>query len=381
MAVPGGKYVVFYRGFLRKGIPILTVIAMFFLQSCAVYRRPGQRTYEYPRNEFEARQQGAEARAAEPGTISQVVEWASPAVVGIATVQTIRDPYSGAEETARAVGSGFIVHPSGYILTNDHVAGGNPRKITVILHNGDELEGKTLWSDPTLDLAVVKVNASNLPSVELGNSEELVVGETVIAIGTPLSLQFQHTVTSGIVSALHRTINVPTERGENFMEDLIQTDAPINPGNSGGPLLNLRGQVIGINTIKVSEAEGLGFAIPIDVAKPIVEHFLKDGEFVTPFIGIVGFDKKMASYYKQRSNIQDGVYVANIVRESPAYKAGLRIDDIITQIGDQKVKTMLDLRKTLYSYNVGDRVTIRYLRGDREMEVSMILEADPRSGR
>jgi S1-C subfamily serine protease len=228
-----------------------------------------------------------------------------------------------------------------------------------------------------LDLAIIKVDAVNLPAAVLGNSQQLEVGDLAIAIGTPLALQFKHTVTSGIISALNRTVQVPTERGQNFMEDLIQTDASINPGNSGGPLINANGEVIGINTIKVSSAEGIGFAIPIDVAKPVIEQIIKDGEFVTPYIGIVGFDKEIARYYKQEKDIQEGVYVVDIDERGPAYKAGLRIDDIITYIGEKKVTKMLELRSAIYSYKVGDKVGIRFLRKGKEHVIEMLLGKKP----
>jgi S1-C subfamily serine protease len=280
-------------------------------------------------------------------------------------------------QVIEGVGAGVIVHPTGYILTNDHVAGGNPTHITVILENGDELEGRTLWSDPTLDLAIVKVGAENLPAAALGDSDQLEVGDTAIAIGTPLGLQFQHTVTAGIISALNRTVQVPTERGQNFMEDLIQTDASINPGNSGGPLVNMRGEVVGINTIKVTSAEGIGFAIPINVAKPVIEHFIKEGSFVTPYIGIVGFDREMARYFKQDQNIQEGVYVVDIDERGPAYKAGVRVDDIITRVGNRKVTKMLDLRSAIYSYKVGDRVSMEIIRGGKRRTVTMVLQPKP----
>jgi len=271
------------------------------------------------------------------------------------------------------VGSGVIVHSKGYILTNDHVAGGAD-EIRVILHDGKELEGEVKWTDPTLDLAIVKVEGDDLPEARLGESERLLVGEPVIAIGTPLGLQFQHTVTAGIISALDRTVQVPTELGENFMEDLIQTDASINPGNSGGPLINLSGEVIGINTVKVTSAEGIGFAIPIDVAKPIINHFVEDEEFVTPYIGIVGFDKAMASYYKRDGRLEDGVYVVDIDPRGPAYKAGIRVDDVITRINDRRVTKMLGLRTAIYSYHVGDTVRVTVIRAGQEKTFDMTLE-------
>jgi serine protease Do len=183
-----------------------------------------------------------------------------PSVVGITTIHQQEETiFDSNPEVIEGVGSGVIVSEEGHILTNDHVAGGDPEEIRVILNNGEVLEGNTLWSDPVLDLAVVKVKGRGFPAAQLGDSSTLEVGELAIAIGTPLGLQFQHTVTSGIISALNRTVRIPTERGENFMEDLIQTDASINPGNSGGPLINRDGQVIGINTVKVISAEGIGF--------------------------------------------------------------------------------------------------------------------------
>jgi len=310
-------------------------------------------------------------------SISQVVKKVIPSVVGISTVHTAGITVWDETEVIEGVGAGVIVHPTGYILTNDHVAGGSPTRITVILENGDELEGRTLWSDPTLDLAIVKVDAENLPAAALGDSDQLEVGDTAIAIGTPLGLQFQHTVTAGIISALNRTVQVPTERGQNFMEDLIQTDASINPGNSGGPLVNMKGEVVGINTIKVTSAEGIGFAIPINVAKPVIEHFIREGSFVTPYIGIVGFDREMARYVKQDQNIQEGVYVMDIDERGPAYKAGIRVDDIIIRVGDRKVTKMLDLRSAIYSYKVGSKVSIEFMRRGERRNVTMVLQARP----
>lgn len=324
-----------------------------------------------------AEQSKNQGRVLTSGTVAEVADAIIPAVVGISTTEITRESMWEEPIAIQGVGSGVVVHPDGYILTNDHVAGGNPTSISVIFRNGDELEGKTLWSDPTLDLAMVKVNATDLTVAPLGSSEDLVVGETAIAIGTPLGLQFQHTVTSGIISALNRTVRVPTNLGENFMEDLIQTDASINPGNSGGPLLNIRGQVIGINTIKVTSAEAIGFAIPIDVAKPIIHHFVEEGSFTTPYIGVVGFDREMASYYSRNNYIQEGIYVVEMDRRGPAYKAGIRIDDIITMVGNQKVNKMLDLRKAIYSYRVGQSVDITIIRNDRKMTVNMTLVEKP----
>ncbi len=353
-------------------VMIIACIAMIFLPACTAQRRPEGRQLNYedhrsPLSSMPPRD------IADGGAIAMVVKELSPSVVGISTKQISRENLFSGQETVEGVGSGVIVHSKGYILTNDHVAGGAD-EIRVILHDGKELEGEVKWTDPTLDLAIVKVEGEGLPAAKLGESERLLVGEPVIAIGTPLGLQFQHTVTAGIISALDRTVQVPTELGENFMEDLIQTDASINPGNSGGPLINLSGEVIGINTVKVTSAEGIGFAIPIDVAKPIISHFVEDEEFVTPYIGIVGFDKVMASYYKRDGRLEDGVYVVDIDPRGPAYKAGIRVDDVITRINDRRVTKMLGLRTAIYSYHVGDTVRVTVTRAGQEKTFDMTLE-------
>jgi S1-C subfamily serine protease len=370
------------KGWLSILIGVFTIMELLFVfSSCGwnMSETPREPDYSYSQEPedkpepVEVQQEGTAVHA----SVSRIVKKVSPSVVGITTAHLQRDTLWEDAQVIEGIGSGVIVHPTGYILTNDHVVGGNPTNINVILQNGDELAGRTLWSDPTLDLAIIKVDAIDLPAAVLGDSQQLEVGDMAIAIGTPLGLQFKHTVTSGIISALNRTVQVPTERGQNFMEDLIQTDASINPGNSGGPLINARGEVIGINTIKVTSAEGIGFAIPIDIAKPIIKHFVEEGEFVTPYIGIVGFDREIARYYKQEKDIQEGVYVVDMDERGPAYKAGLRVDDIITHVGQKKVTKMLELRSAIYSYKVGDRVNIRFLRRGKEHLVEMTLVKKP----
>jgi len=377
--------------FRRKDLHITTLFliiaafAMIFLPSCTALRRPGtaedsREKYQYDNETQSPGNTEAPQPAQDPavsGTIAKAAEKVRPSVVGISTTQVRQDSFMGEMQTIQGVGSGLIVSTDGYILTNDHVAGGGAEEIVVILQNGDELKGEVLWTDPTLDLAVVKVNATGLPAAELGNSRQLVVGEPAIAIGTPLGLQFQHTTTAGIISALDRTVEVGTEKGQNFMEDLIQTDASINPGNSGGPLVNIKGQIVGINTVKVVSAEGIGFAIPIDVAKPIIKHFVEDGQFTTPYIGIVGYDKSIAHYYKQDDSLTDGVYVVNIDPQGPAWKSGVRVDDIITMVDDRPVTKMLELRTAVYSNRVGDTINVIVSRDGKQMEFDMTLEQSP----
>lgn len=368
----------------RKLISAYTIIAiaMFFLSSCNILqpRDPQDRNqYQYNETSYPKHIQAPQATRdpAQLGGIAFAVQKVRPSVVGISTYHVRQGDYGMESQSIEGVGSGFIVSSDGYILTNDHVAVSLDTKIWVILHNGDELEGKVLWTDPTLDLAMIKVNGTDLPAAELGDSSQLIVGDPAIAIGTPLGLQFQHTTTAGIISALDRTVEVGTERGQNFMEDLIQTDASINPGNSGGPLVNIDGQIIGINTIKVVSAEGIGFAIPINAAKPVLQHFFEEGEFVTPYIGVVGYDKNIAHYYKQTSSLVEGVYVVSLDPQGPAYKSGIKINDIITRVDDKPVTKMLELRTTVYTHRVGEVVQLIVIRDGREMEIEMTLEQNP----
>ena len=217
--------------------------------------------------------------------IPTVAKKAMPSVVGITTVTEQRDFFFGIRR-GEGVGTGVIVDDSGYILTNSHVVNdGRAAEVKVLLYDGNTLRADVLWNDSLLDLAVLKVNAKNLPVASLGNSDEMEVGDLAIAIGNPLGLAFERTVTSGIISGLDRSVPV----GEfESIEGLIQTDASINPGNSGGPLLNAKGEVIGINTAKIQTGEGLGFAIPINTAKPIVDEFIEKGEFTKVYLGIQG---------------------------------------------------------------------------------------------
>lgn len=297
----------------------------------------------------------------------------TPAVVGISTVEIQYDLFFRPVESM-SVGSGVIVDPNGYILTNDHVVG-RARKITVILSDGRHYDAERLWSDPTLDLAVIKIKAEDLKVAPLGDSDRLVVGELAVAIGNPLGLRFQRTVTAGIISALERSLPV----GNVIMQDLIQTDASINPGNSGGPLINSRGEVIGINTVKASEAEAMGFAIPINLAKPIVKSIIEHGRFIKPWLGISGIDREIAAYYNTKVKIDRGVLVGGVEPGSPAYKGGIREGDIITHIQGQEINTMAKLRMVLYNLEVGQTVEIRVLRDNKERIISVTLEEMPGS--
>lgn len=302
----------------------------------------------------------------EPPTVAEAVSQKdTQAVVGISSIEFQRQYYI-LEKKVEGVGSGFIVNKNGYILTNNHVASPSSKNLTIYLSDGSTLPGKVLWSDSTLDLSVVKINAKNLPIVPLGDSDNNVVGQTVFAIGNPLGLRFERTVTSGIISALNRSLPIEEDNKQKIMEDLIQTDASINPGNSGGPLVDSRGNAIGINTAKVTTAEGLGFAIPINIIKPIVRKVIATGTFKAPYLGVVGYDKEIASYINADIVIAEGIYVADIDPAGPAAKAGIKKGYILLEVDGKPVDTMTGLKAIIYNLNIGDKISIKYrtLTGD-----------------
>ncbi len=296
--------------------------------------------------------------------LADMVARLSPSVVGIATRQNGQ----------QGIGSGVIVSADGYILTNHHVAA-EGAEVTLIFADGTKELASAVWSSQALDLAIVKAREGSYPAAAMGSVEDVRVGEQVVAIGTPLALQFQHTVTGGIVSALNRTLQVPSGRSTAFMEQLIQTDVAINPGNSGGPLLNQRGEVIGIVTVRVEEAAGIGFAIPIDIARPIVEHFLADGSYVTPKMGAYLFDSEIARYYDANSTMTTGLYVIDVEPGSAAQSAGIQTGDILLRADGRECKTLLDLRYVLFSHRVGETLELEVQRGGEILHLTPKLTA------
>lgn len=300
-----------------------------------------------------------------------MLEDALKCVVGISSADTSQGV---SKKTAWYMGSGVLASNDGYIITNHHVIGARPERIVVTLHNGETLEGKTVWSDSSLDLAVVKIDGNNYPYCKLGDAKSLRVGESVVAIGNPLSMQFERTVTAGIVSALGRSISIENDAGEtSYMEDLIQTDASINPGNSGGPLLNSEGEVIGINTIKVSTAEGMGFAVPVNVCVPVIDRLQSVGQFRTPYLGLYAYTPAAARYLGADDDIKEGMFVAKLDTEGPAFAAGLRYGDIITAINNEKVNTMLSLREQLYKRQSRETVQVEFIRDGSNRRVDVML--------
>ena len=311
--------------------------------------------------------------------VVEVVERVGPAVVNIAAEAIVRDvdPFFGLffgprSRRAQSLGSGLIVEPSGIVVTNAHVIEGASR-IVVTTRDGRELEAEVLGSDRESDLAVLKVEGRGLPAVPLGSSADLLIGETVIAIGNPFGLS--HTVTAGVLSARGRT--VPSERGERLFTDFLQTDASINPGNSGGPLVNILGEVIGVNTAIVSGASGIGFAIPADRAKRVVDELLRFGALQPLWTGLrlLTVDPELARRYELP--VTRGAMVLRVWPGSPAAAAGLREEDVITAAAGRPVAAREDVTTAVSTVPAGTPVRLAVRRGSQTVELSLRAERPP----
>ncbi len=294
------------------------------------------------------------------------IEKVEASVVNINTLRFERDAFLHVHP-ARGLGSGFIIDRRGHILTNHHITAGS-REIEVALTDGRAFEGKVVGSDPANDLAVAKIDAQNLPVAEMGDSSELKVGQTVVAIGNPFGLVGGPSVTVGVVSALNRHI-----LAERVYENLIQTDASINPGNSGGPLLDLTGKVVGISTANIPGAQGIGFAIPINTAKAVLEDIVKYGRVTRPWLGVIGIDVSRELARRYNLTADAGILVMRIIPESPAERAELQPGDVIVAIGDRQVDSMGDLQSEIKSRTAGDVVSLVVVRGPEEGRVRVTL--------
>lgn len=307
--------------------------------------------------------------------ISTIIENASKCVVGISKIQSLGSSvFTSNSSQELGLGSGIIVSSKGYILTNQHVVGEN-KKCYVTIENGKTYTGDILWSNTDIDLAVLKIDYNFNYYINIGNSNSVRIGQTVYAIGNPIGYEFQRTVTGGIISAVDRTIKIKNEdETYSYMSNLIQTDATINPGNSGGPLIDENGNVIGINTIKITSAESIGFAIPINVIKPVIEKFEKYGEFEEPYLGIYAYDGNIISYINKDISLSNGIYVESIVENGPASKSELRKGDIITQIDNTNINKMCELQEYIFRRNSGDEITLTVIRNNKEIQIEIILE-------
>ena len=306
--------------------------------------------------------------------ISQTIEKINLAVVGISKIKNkgntifLKDGVS-----SLGLGTGFIVSQDGYIVTNEHVSGTKNETCYVTLEDGRNFNAKVIWADNDIDLSIIKINTNSLNFVELGDSDNAKIAQTVYAIGNPIGIEFERTVTKGIISGTNRTIKLEEEDKTSYMEDLIQTDASINEGNSGGPLVNVNGEMIGITTIKIASVEGIGFAVPINTIKPIIQKFLQTGKFEEAFIGIYGFDREVIPYLNGNIEFDSGIYVDEVSVSGPSYKSGLQEGDIITQIDQVTLNKMSEFRNYIYQKQPGDNVTLKVLRNRREIEINITL--------
>lgn len=317
--------------------------------------------------------------------IVNIAEQTNPTVVTITTSQTVRvqqqspfsfffdDPsFNQEREYQRSgLGSGVIVSNDGYILTNNHVID-QADEIRVILFGGDELDAEIVGTDPASDIAVLKVDDGELPAIKMGDSEEIRVGEMVLAIGSPLSQNFAHTVSRGIVSATGRS-----SLQLNAFENYIQTDAAINPGNSGGALINVDGELIGINTAIASRSggsQGIGFAIPVNMARTVMEALIEDGRVSRGYLGI-GFGGEVDRTMARALGLERarGIVIGEVVADGPADEAGVREGDVITKLNDKDVQNWNEFRVGIGTLLPGDSVTLEVFRDGEEMSIDVEL--------
>ena len=241
------------------------------------------------------------------------------------------------------------------------------------MENGKNFDGSVIWADENIDLAIVKIPGAALPHLALGDSDRIKLGEDVYAIGNPIGFEFKRSVTKGIISGLNRTIKIEEEENKTYMEDLIQTDCRINTGNSGGALINLNGELLGINTIKISEADGIGFAVPVNIIKPIIDKLVNTGKFEEAYLGIFGYDKEVIPYLDSTMELDSGIYVDTVSLDGPVFDSGITSGDIITQIDGIELNKMSDLRKYIYSKKPGDKVKLTVHRKLKDFDVVVAL--------
>jgi len=332
--------------------------------------------------------------------IVEAVQKAGPAIVNIYTQEAphsvqnpfrnfggkffepfLRDFMPQMESGRRSLGSGVLIHPDGYILTNEHVIGKAVR-IQTSLVDKREFSARLVGSDIRSDLAIIKIDSKEpLPFLKMGESDDLMIGEPVIAIGNPFGLQ--HTVTSGIISALNRTLDTKKGQGEGsgkgaIYHDFIQVDASINPGNSGGPLLNINGSLIGINTAIYQRAEGIGFAIPINYAKRIVKELIQFGKVREGWLGasVQELTQEMREYFSLKPN--QGTLISHIMKGSPADLKGLQSGDVILAVDGRKISNRLDYQERIATYAIGSQVGITLLRAGIEKKISLEIAPLPK---
>ena len=306
-------------------------------------------------------------------SVADMLENVNESIVGISKLSNLGGSIlKNIPSDEVGLGTGIIVSENGYILSNSHVTGEKYSDCYITIDE-NLYKGNVVWSDTNLDLSITKIPANGLNPIQIGDSKNLRIGNKVYAIGNPIGYEFRKTVTSGIISALNRTIKIDDNTETSYISDLIQTDATINPGNSGGPLVNEKGEAIGINTVKITTAEGIGFAVPINVIKPIIESFKINGTFNEATLGIYAYDSDVAGYLNLKNKINKGVYVSKIIINGPSYLSELKEGDLIIKIDEKQLVTINDLREYIYSKSPGDIVTLNILRGENQKNITITL--------
>ncbi|MBI2599732.1 trypsin-like peptidase domain-containing protein [Candidatus Daviesbacteria bacterium] len=311
----------------------------------------------------------------EENVLIDVAKRTSPSVVAIGVSRRVVnpfDPFALPRKEDSTIGTGFVVSDKGIIVTNKHVVSDTGVSYSVVTKDGQKYDVKRIYRDAILDLALVQVDASGLKSLELGDSSKLQVGQTAIAIGNALG-RFTNTVTTGVVSGLGRKVVAgdPFSGSAESLDNLIQTDAAINPGNSGGPLLNSAGQVIGLNVATTEGAQNIGFAIPSNAIKPIIDEFVSKGSVSRPFLGIqYRFISRDVAILNE---IPQGAYVQDLVDNGPAQKAGVQAGDIITKINTEAVDSENKISEVVSKSNIGQRLTMDIWRDGKTMSLQVTL--------
>ncbi|MGE7842826.1 S1C family serine protease [Lysinibacillus sp. NPDC093712] len=380
----GGKGGYFFSGLV--GV-IIGALLVWLMLPGLVNQMPGTTTSSTGKNDTTINQVATEVKT----DVISAVDKASGAVVGITNIQEVASGgfwnQQTTQDTETGSGSGVIYKIEGdkaFIVTNNHVIEG-AKQLEVTMQDGSKEEAQLVGSDVWTDLAVISISSKNVKTVAtFGNSDVLKQGETVIAIGNPLGLEFYGSVTTGVVSGKDRSVPVDLngDKVADWQQEVLQTDAAINPGNSGGALVNLAGELVGINSMKIAESsvEGLGFSIPINSAIPIIEELERNGEMKRPTMGITLVDlTDVPAFYQQQTlklpkDITTGVVITDVMGNSPASKAGVQQYDIIVEMDGEKIETSIDLRKHLYNdKKIGDQLTMKVYRQGKLVEVTLTL--------
>ena len=357
---------------IKDRIILIVLLAVIISLLCILIIKLDENTYEpIPNTDYSVELLSTKSEEYVDKNKTEKLNNVIKSVVGISKLKNSNNTvFLENSEDKLGLGSGVILTDNGYILTNYHVAGNKYSSCFVTLEDGRVFNGSVIWTDSNIDLAIVKISTVGLNYINLGDSDIISLAQEVYAIGNPIGIEFQRTITKGIISGIDRTIKIDEE---NYMEDLIQTDATINEGNSGGPLINESGELIGINTAKLSDAEGIGFAVPINLVKPILDKLINDGKFEEAYLGIYGYDKEVIPYLETNLKIDSGVYIAYIPEDSPLKEKDIYRGDIILEIDDIKINKMNELKKYIYSKKPNDIVNLKIRHQNEEFEIEVNL--------